>query len=190
MSRFVRPLLAACLLIPFACALYAQTLGTVTGEVRDASGASVAGAAITVRNTATNVVRNVVTNEEGVYNVPALNPGHLIADDEWMHTPIRPGSTERIASGMLFQCDIIPAPLPDGYALNCEDTVAIADAGLRAALEASYPDLWCRVELRRRFMREALGFEIADDLLPLSSAPAYLPPFWLQSDLACFLAAQ
>lgn len=38
--------------------LFAQTLGTVTGEVKDSSGAVVAGAAITVRNTATNGVRN------------------------------------------------------------------------------------------------------------------------------------
>jgi len=116
--------------------------------------------------------RAVLASLEGAPFAPALNPGHLIADDEWMHTRIRPGSEERIMSGMLFQCDIIPAPLPDGYALNCEDTLAVADAGLRAALEASYPDLWRRVELRRAFMREALGIKIADDLLPLSSAPA------------------
>lgn len=55
--------------------LHSQTLGTVTGEVKDASGAMVAGAAVTVRNTATNGIRSVVTNEEGIYNVPALVPG-------------------------------------------------------------------------------------------------------------------
>ncbi len=73
--RFVRPLLVAGFLVPFACAVHAQTLGTVTGEVKDATGANVAGAAITVRNTGTNGVRTVSTNEEGVYTVPALNPG-------------------------------------------------------------------------------------------------------------------
>ena len=45
---------------------------------------------------------------------PLLNPGHLVSIDEWSHTPIRAGSNEPIASGMAFQCDIIPAPLPDG----------------------------------------------------------------------------
>jgi hypothetical protein len=132
--------------------------------------------------------RAVLASLEGAAFAPALNPGHLIADDEWVHTPIRPGCAEQIASGMIFQCDIIPAPLPDGYALNCEDTVAVADAALRAALAASYPDLWRRVEARRVFMREALGIRIADELLPLSAAPAYLPPFWLQSDLVCMVA--
>ncbi|MBL8219004.1 MAG: TonB-dependent receptor [Bryobacterales bacterium] len=55
--------------------LQAQTLGTVTGEVKDASGAAVAGTAITARNIATNGVRNATTNEEGIYNIPALVPG-------------------------------------------------------------------------------------------------------------------
>jgi len=93
-------------------------------------------------------------------------------------------------SGMLFQCDIIPTPLPDGYALNCEDTVAVADAALRATLAAEYPDLWQRVQKRRAFLYEALGIQIADELLPLSPAPAYLPPFWLQSDLVCTVAEE
>jgi hypothetical protein len=55
--------------------LHAQTLATVTGEVTDASGAAVAGATVTARNTATNGIRNTTTNEEGVYNIPALIPG-------------------------------------------------------------------------------------------------------------------
>jgi Carboxypeptidase regulatory-like domain/TonB dependent receptor len=52
-----------------------QTLGTVTGEVKDSTGAVVAAALVTVRNTATNGLREVITNEDGVYSIPALNPG-------------------------------------------------------------------------------------------------------------------
>jgi len=115
----------------------------------------------------------------------ALNPGHLISLDEWTHTPIRDGSTDKISAGMTLQCDIIPAPLPVGKALNCEDTFAIADAGLRAELRANYPELWIRIEARRDFMRTALGIAVTDDVLPLSTAPAYLPPFWMASDLVC-----
>jgi hypothetical protein len=119
---------------------------------------------------------------------PALNPGHLTADDEWVHSPVRPGSKEQIASGMLFQCDIIPTPLPAGQALNCEDTLAIADGALRAALQAGHPELWQRVQQRRQFMREALGITLAEEILPLSNTAAYLPPFWLQSELVCTVA--
>jgi hypothetical protein len=66
-----RALLLATVATPLA--LFSQTLGTITGEVKDGTGASVAGAAITVRNTGTNGIRNVLTNEEGVYNVPAVS---------------------------------------------------------------------------------------------------------------------
>src|SRR5687767_11923940 len=55
--------------------LAGQTLGTVTGEVTDSTGAAVAGATVTVRNTATNGIRVVTTNDNGLYTVPALVPG-------------------------------------------------------------------------------------------------------------------
>ena len=113
---------------------------------------------------------------------------HLVSIDEWTHTPIRPGSAEKIASGMALQCDIIPAPLPNGWALNCEDTVAIADAGLRAEIAAAHPDVWRRIQSRRVFMRDALGLDLSEDVLPLSNAPACLAPFWLDADLVCAVA--
>ncbi|MEO6062783.1 MAG: M24 family metallopeptidase [Thermoflexales bacterium] len=119
---------------------------------------------------------------------PALNPGHLVSIDEWTHTPIRPGSADGIGSGMALQCDIIPAPMPNGWALNCEDTVAIADAGLRADIAAAHPDLWRRIQDRRQFMRDALGLVLSEDVLPLSNAPACLAPFWLDADLICAVA--
>ena len=114
-----------------------------------------------------------------------LNPGHLIGADEWMHSPIRLGSGEDLASGMVLQCDIIPTPLPSGTALNCEDTVALADAGLRQELAREYPDVWARIEARRGFMAEGLGLALGPEVLPLSFANAYLPPFWLDDALVC-----
>jgi hypothetical protein len=119
---------------------------------------------------------------------PMLNPGHLGSFDEWMHSPIRPGSVDLLASGMVFQCDIIPSPLPPGRALNCEDTVAIADAALRAELAADHPDLWRRIERRRSFVRDELGIDLGEDVLPLSESVGYLAPFWLDPTLVCALA--
>ncbi len=37
----------------------------------------------------------------------SLNPGHLVADEEWLCSPIYSDSEEIISSGMLFQIDII-----------------------------------------------------------------------------------
>ena len=116
---------------------------------------------------------------------PMLNPGHLISYDEWLHSPIRPASPEPLASGMLLQCDVIPAPLPAGTALNCEDTVVLADQALRDELARDYPALWQRGLARRAFMEAELGLALAPDVLPLSPANAYLPPFWLNHDLVC-----
>ena len=113
---------------------------------------------------------------------PALNPGHLVGLDEWVHSPIRPGSSERIASGMPFQVDIIPVPMPDGWTLNCEDAVTFADAGLRAELVNRYPELAARFAARRKFVAEQIGIEVNEDLLLLSAIPLCLPPFWLASD--------
>jgi Xaa-Pro aminopeptidase len=124
----------------------------------------------------------------GMYS--ALNPGHLTSYEEWSSSPIRPGSSEKIRSGMVFQSDIIPTPLPLGWLMNCEDTVAVADASLRAELQAGHPELWARVQARRRLMTAALGLHLPEELLPLSDGCAYLPPFWLVPDLVCSVAEE
>ncbi|RCI77219.1 Xaa-Pro aminopeptidase [Brucella anthropi] len=112
----------------------------------------------------------------------ALNPGHLGGFEEWTNTPVRPGSSEKLRSGMLFQVDVIPTPIPAGWALNCEDTVVFADAALRKELASKHPETAARIVKRREFMKNELGVEVREDILPLSSTPLYLAPFWLKSD--------
>ncbi|MBM3794773.1 MAG: carboxypeptidase regulatory-like domain-containing protein, partial [Acidobacteria bacterium] len=63
------------LLSAFAIASLAQTLGDISGEVRDSSGAVVSGVAVTVTNSATNALRTTTTNDSGLYAFPALVPG-------------------------------------------------------------------------------------------------------------------
>ncbi len=112
----------------------------------------------------------------------ALNPGHLGSHEEWLHSPVRPGSTERLRSGMPFQVDVIPVPMPTGWALNCEDMVAFADANLREEIRQRHPEMHARILLRRSFMANNLGVTLSENILPLSSTPLYLPPFWLKSE--------
>src|SRR5215213_8319755 len=54
---------------------FAQTLGTITGEVKDSTGGVVPGATVTVTNTATNATRTTQSNAVGLYDFPALPPG-------------------------------------------------------------------------------------------------------------------
>lgn len=112
----------------------------------------------------------------------ALNPGHLTGHEEWMHSPVRPGSADRLLSGMPFQVDVIPVPIPSGWALNCEDGVALADAALREEIRTRHPACFARIEARRAFMRDQLGVSVKDSILPLSSTPLCLAPFWLRAD--------
>jgi hypothetical protein len=113
---------------------------------------------------------------------PALNPGHLVSIDEWVNTPVRRESRDRLASGMPLQVDIIPVPMRNGETLNCEDAVVIADDRLRADLQRAHPAVYDRIIARRAFMRDVLGVELKASILPLSSTPLCLPPFWLESD--------
>jgi len=108
-----------------------------------------------------------------------LNPGHLTSHDEWTHSPVRPGSTETIQSGMVFQVDIIPQPMRNGWALNCEDAVVFADEALRSALAARHPEASARIAARRAFVRDSLEIDLKESILPLSNIPLALPPFWL-----------
>ena len=120
----------------------------------------------------------------------SLNPGHLTSYEEWTSSPIRLDSAEKVRSGMVFQSDIIPTPLPAGWLMNCEDTVAVADASLRTELKVRYPELWVRVQDRRQLMTEALGIQMAEDLLPLTDGTTYLPPFWLANELVCAVSRE
>jgi hypothetical protein len=55
--------------------LHGQTFGDISGEVRDASGALVPAATVTVTNLGSNAIRNAFTNEAGLYSFPSLPPG-------------------------------------------------------------------------------------------------------------------
>jgi hypothetical protein len=117
-----------------------------------------------------------------------LNPGHQIHLDEWVNSPMAPGSTIELRSGMAFQVDIIPATGTDYFTTNIEDGIALADETLRDAFAARYPEAWSRIQARRRFMDEALGIRLHPDVLPFSNIPAYLPPFLLRPDRVMSMA--
>jgi Xaa-Pro aminopeptidase len=117
----------------------------------------------------------------------SLNPGHQLHLDEWVNSPVAPGSTVELRSGMALQVDIIPATGTEYFTTNIEDGIALADESLRRAFAASYPAAWQRVESRRRFMANVLGIELHPDVLPFSNIPAWLPPFLLQPDTAMTL---
>ena len=118
-----------------------------------------------------------------------LNPGHQLHLDEWVNSPVFRGSRVELRSGMVLQCDIIPATGTPYFTTNVEDGVALADATLRAELAATHPGAWERIQARRRFMGDELGIQLHADVLPLSNLAAHLPPFLLRPDHAMTVAA-
>src|SRR5438132_1190888 len=70
-----RVILVTAALLGVTAGAAAQTLGEITGWVRDSSGAVIPGATVAVTNPATNATRTVMSNEAGVYHFPALQPG-------------------------------------------------------------------------------------------------------------------
>ena len=108
-----------------------------------------------------------------------LNPGHLIHLDEWLNTPVYPGSEERLQSGQAIQIDIIPATGSAYATSNIEDGIALLDAEGRAAFRDRHPEAWRRIEARRAFMADVLGIRPKPEVLPFSNLAGYLPPFML-----------
>jgi len=74
MSKLLRQV-ALCIAL-FATALFAQSeRGTITGTVRDASGAIIPGAKVVLANTQTGLNFTAPTNANGEYTVPQLQVG-------------------------------------------------------------------------------------------------------------------
>ena len=67
---------AAVVLLGGASGALAQTnTGALRGEVRDASGAKVKDATVTLTNLGTKIVRSATTNDAGIYQFSAIEPG-------------------------------------------------------------------------------------------------------------------
>ncbi|MDP3525248.1 MAG: M24 family metallopeptidase [Hoeflea sp.] len=110
-----------------------------------------------------------------------LNPGHLIDTDEWVSSPIFEGSDVPLRSGHVMQVDIIPSS-PVYFSTRMEDTIVIADAALRAEVQARHPDVHDRIVARAAFMRDVMGFDVPDTMLPLSDMAGIAPPFFFSPE--------
>lgn len=113
----------------------------------------------------------------------SLCPGHLVADEEWMSSPIYEGSTEKLLSGMILQIDIIPA-VPGFGGASAESTVLLADEKLKQEIKDAYPEMWLRMQKRRSYLIETLGVNLSQDILPMCSSVAFLRPYLLDKERA------
>lgn len=115
-----------------------------------------------------------------------LCPGHLVAEEEWLCSPLYEGSKEPLESGMILQIDIIPS-VPGYSGVGAESTVVLADETLRAQIAREYPEMYERMCRRAAYIKEVLGVDLPDEVLPMCSTVGYLRPFLLDhaSALCC-----
>ncbi len=72
----VRRRLQACpTLLLIGCVLFAQTGGSISGRIEDATGAAIGAAKVTIRNVETGATRIVTTDESGNYRAMSLGVG-------------------------------------------------------------------------------------------------------------------
>ena len=57
-----------------------QTSASLTGNVTDVSGGSIAGVSVKATNRQTNITRETSTNEQGAYTLPFLSAGEYVVD--------------------------------------------------------------------------------------------------------------
>ena len=75
LKRLARTASISLATLAMSSALFAQATAGINGRVVDQGGAVLPGATVTVTNSNTGAVRTTVTNGEGLYIVPALEPG-------------------------------------------------------------------------------------------------------------------
>src|SRR5215510_14634198 len=110
-------------LVALSGAVSAQvSSGAITGTVRDANDAVIAGAKVRVTQSATSVSRETVTDERGQFSAPNLRPG------EYSVTVTATGFQGRTFTGLILAVDQtvnLPAVLQTGAV---EQTIEVASA--------------------------------------------------------------
>src|SRR5712672_1301728 len=112
----------ACLVLATAAPVFSQsTTGRILGEVRDQSGAALAGASVTVTDVQRATKRTVAADESGAYVVSNLTPSvyTVRAEAKGFKTVERPNVTVEVATDVT-----VDVALPPG---NVTETIVVTD---------------------------------------------------------------
>ncbi|MBV9084880.1 MAG: TonB-dependent receptor, partial [Acidobacteriaceae bacterium] len=84
--------------------------GTISGAVKDSTGAVIAKAQIAVKNSETGVIRSVDVNEDGVYSAPNLVPGtyEITASSSGFETIVRSGVVVTVGAQEVVDFQLTP----------------------------------------------------------------------------------
>jgi hypothetical protein len=107
----------------FAVAGAQEFRGSLSGNVTDPNGATLPGASVELRNIETNVATTVVTNEEGGFSFPLLQPGKytLTVTSQGFNTAQREGIEVRVAERLTLDVQM---------QVGVADTVNVVDTSV------------------------------------------------------------
>ena len=127
MTRFNRTLgMLLMLLVPFSGFMMAQTSkGTLTGVVRDISGAVIVNASITATNSETSEVRKTTTSSLGAYRLDAVNPGLYTLRAEYTGFQAFDAKNVRVTASQTVSYDVAlqPGSVNQTVAVSADDVL-------------------------------------------------------------------
>src|SRR3954454_6739617 len=140
MRGFLRYCAAAlgCVLLTALPAAAQFDRGQISGTVKDAQGAVVPGATVTVTNTQTQITQNTVTDSSGFYTVPNLAPGRydVSAELEGFKKAVRSGVQLDAASAQTLEFALATGALTESVTVTADTSALQTDTGLRKTIES------------------------------------------------------
>jgi len=115
--------LALCLSLLWSAQSEAQVAGaTLSGEITDLSGASIANATVSIKNVGTAEVREVLSNGDGFYSAPNLLPGSydVSASAEGFSKVVQKGITLTVGAQQALSLSLKPGKVTE--VINVTDT--------------------------------------------------------------------
>ncbi|HKW29849.1 MAG TPA: carboxypeptidase regulatory-like domain-containing protein, partial [Verrucomicrobiae bacterium] len=117
----------------------AQVVGaTISGTVTDTSGSKMPGTAIVVTNVGTGIMTNVVTQGEGAFTVPNLQPGNyeISASAKGFSTLVRRGITLTVGQELILNLSLQVGSVNEQVTVTAEaPTVNLANATISGVIE-------------------------------------------------------
>ena len=136
--QFIRgAVIAALIFLSSSTSLHAQTNAidaAVEGYVRDATGGSISGGKVSVRNEATNVAAETKANAEGYFRFPLLQVGSykVVAEAEGFKTFTQSGIA--LAAGQKIRLDLTMqvGSRAESVEVTADASISLADTGSSA----------------------------------------------------------
>jgi len=136
----VLPILVVAFLMPWETRTYAQVVGaTLSGTVTDASGAAVPNTHVSIRNTATDIAREVTADAAGFYTATNLLPGNyeIRFSAPGFSTQVNNSVSLTVGAQQVLNASLRVGQISQQVVVTSEaPTVELASSALNAVVEA------------------------------------------------------